>query len=87
MQLFNEVGTPFRDSRAKHGGGRVLLYRQLPPPPLLRSTVTHSAPLQLNARRLYNEVNCLEGVFGNPIFVGIWVVSAFVQVLLPLSQK
>jgi calcium-translocating P-type ATPase len=34
---------------------------------------------ELNARRIYNEKNCLEGVFGNPIFCFIWIASAIVQ--------
>jgi len=35
---------------------------------------------EINCRRIFNELNMVDGVFNNPIFVGIWVFSACVQV-------
>jgi len=35
---------------------------------------------EINCRRIFNELNMINGVFNNPIFVAIWVFSAAVQV-------
>lgn len=35
---------------------------------------------EINCRRIFNELDMTRGVFNNPIFVGIWVLSALVQV-------
>jgi len=36
---------------------------------------------EINCRRIYNELNMIDGVLKNPIFVGIWTFCAIVQVL------
>ena len=38
---------------------------------------------EINCRRIFNELNMVDGVFNNPIFVGIWYRLSTICPILP----